>query len=64
MTTVTNAHGKQINFDAAVVIMDDDLLRELEGTGETEQAFFDAYCKAHEAKFGEEFEPAKANPVW
>ncbi len=30
----------------------------------SQQEFFEAYCVAHEQKFGELFEPDKVNPVW
>jgi hypothetical protein len=67
MTTVTNAHGLTIDFDAAANLMDDDIVSDLgDGhmAGMTEQEAFNAYCVAHLEKFGEEFEPNKANPVW
>lgn len=57
-------HGIEINFDAAVNLMDDELREELHRSGiaETEQEFFDAYAEAHQHRFGETWEPAKANP--
>ena len=63
---VINAHGKEIDFDAAVNIMDDDLREKIhaELAPCTDQEFFDAYAKAHLKKFSEEFEPNKTNPVW
>jgi len=69
MTTqkyVINQYGKEIDFDAAVNIMDDDLREQLnnELAPCTNQKFFEAYAKAHLEKFDEEFEPNKANPVW
>lgn len=65
MAKVTNREGVQIDFDAAVLLMDDDLREELAAEGyETEQEFFSAYETAHEDKFGEEWELAKAHPVW
>lgn len=67
MTEITNAAGKKINFDAAAALMDEEITVTL-GNGNmdglTEQEAFDAYCAQHLAKFGEEFEPNKANPVW
>lgn len=65
MTTITNEFGVEINFDAAVNIMDDDIREMLheEIAPCTDQEFFDAYCKAHEERFGEEWELAKENPV-
>jgi hypothetical protein len=55
---VINGNGTSIDYDAAVALMDDDLREELAGDLApcTEQAFFDAYYKAHLAKYGVEFE--------
>ena len=66
MAKITNAAGTEIDFDAAVVLMDDEWREEvhMDLAPCTEQEFFDAYCHLHERKSGEEFEPNKANPVW
>lgn len=64
MMIVKNEFGVDIDFDAAVALMDEDLREEIAGTVDTEQEFFDVYCKAHEAKYGEDFECAKENPCW
>lgn len=66
MTTITNEFGVEINFDAAVNFMDDEIREMLhqEIAPCTDQEFFDAYCKAHEDKFDEEWELAKENPVF
>jgi hypothetical protein len=54
--------GRIIDYDAAVMGMDDELREQLHSSRdwpdeeEPNQAFFDAYLKAHEEKFGEEFE--------
>jgi len=62
---VTNTNGVEIDFDAAVGMMDDELREQLHADGyETEQEFFTAYEAAHLQKFGEEWEVSKANPVW
>lgn len=62
---VKNQHGTTIDFSAAVEIMDDEVREQVHAEGhDSEQAFFDAYCAAHLAEFGEEFEPAKENPTW
>lgn len=64
-TMVINKHGHEIDFDAAVSMMDDEIREQLHDEGyETEQEFFSAYEQAHEAKYGEEWELSKANPVW
>lgn len=63
---VINKNGKQINYDAAVQLMDDEIREELhaELAPCTEQEFFTAYEAAHEEKFGEEWELSKENPCW
>lgn len=53
---ITNSYGIVLDFDAVGYEMDDDICKELRGKFNTEQEFFDAYCAAHEAMFGEEFE--------
>lgn len=66
MTNVTNSWDVEIDFDAAVALMDDDIREEIarELAPCTEQEFFDAYCKAHEDKYDEEWELAKRNPCY
>jgi len=71
---ITNQAGTEIDFDAAVELMDDDLRERLHnGDGDPtgsndrpgdEQEFFKWYCRLHRERFGEEFEPNKANPTW
>lgn len=62
---VVNASGVEIDFNASLQLMDDDIREDLHREGyENEQEFFAAYEKAHEEKFGEEWELSKANPVW
>jgi hypothetical protein len=65
-TTVTNQSGKEINFYSAAILMDAEIREALANDGEerTDQEFFEAYEKAHEAKYGEQWELSKANPVW
>lgn len=64
--TVKNAYGTEINYEAAVELMDDDIREELaaELAPCTEQEFFTAYAKAHAKKFDEEWEIDKENPVY
>jgi len=69
MTTqkyVINQYGKEIDFDAAVNLMDDDIREQLhdELAPCTPQVFFDAYVSAHEKKFGEDWVLDNPNPVW
>ena len=47
--------GQQYDMDAVRMLMDDDLCDAIHGTVETDQEFFDAYVKAHEEEFDEEF---------
>ena len=62
--TVAAEEYAEINFEAAVDLMDDELREDLHMKLApcSDQAFFDAYCEAHKQKFGEEFELAKENP--
>ena len=63
---VKNNYGTEIEWNAALALMDDDLREELNADLApcTEQEFFEAYEKAHENKFGEEWELAKENPCY
>ena len=63
---VVNDYGTKINYDVAVMLMDEEIREELhaELSPCSEQEFFDAYAKAHAAMYGEEWELAKANPVY
>lgn len=56
-TIVKDRNGKDVYWDAAVELMDDDIREQLhrEMAPCTDQEFFTAYEKAHEEKFGEEF---------
>lgn len=58
MTAITDINGKEIDFDAAVMLMDDDLREELHAEGiENEQEFLERYAAAHQKRFSEEFAP-------
>ncbi len=48
-------NGREIDMDAARMLMDDDLCEAIHGTVDTDQEFFDAYLEAHQEKFGEPF---------
>lgn len=63
---VINKNGTEINYEAAVALMDDEIREQLhnELAPCEDQEFFSAYEKAHEEKFGEEWELSKENPVW
>lgn len=64
--TVKNVAGCEIDYDAAVQLMDDDLREKLhaELVPCSEQEFFTAYEAAHAEKYGEDWELSKENPVW
>ena len=66
LVMVKNEYGRELDYEATIDLMDDEIRLDLhqEMCGCTEQEFFDAYCKAHEEKFGEPWELAKSNPVW
>jgi hypothetical protein len=57
MSKVVDWNGREIDFDAAVALMDDDIREELheELSPCTEQRFFNAYLEQHYADYGEEF---------
>lgn len=67
MTKIKNelGTGSEIDFEVAVNLMDAELAEEVHSNGDQDpQAFFNNYCAAHFEKFGEEFEPNKANGQW
>lgn len=61
---VINMNGTEINYEAAVMLMDEEIRESLhfELAPCTEQEFFTAYEKAHAEKYGEEWELSKENP--
>lgn len=63
---VINMNGTEIWWNEAVDFMDDEIREELhmELAPCTEQEFFTAYEKAHEERFGEEWELSKPNPCY
>ena len=61
---VINMNGTEINYEAAVELMDDEIMESICGTVESEQEFFTAYEKAHVKKYGEEWELSKENPCY
>lgn len=66
MKTVLNKNKTEIDFEAAVELMDDEIREELheEMSPCTEQDFFTAYEINHEAKYGKVWELSKENPIW
>lgn len=53
-----NLNGYEVDFDACVILMDDEIREELhmELAPCTEQEFLDAYVERHAEKFGEDFQ--------
>lgn len=66
MTAIINSYGVEINFDAAVNLMDDEIRESVHADMApcADQAFFDAYCAAHLAKYGAPCELDTANPQY
>ena len=64
--TVKNFWDIEFDADTAYNYMDDDIREQInaEIAPCTDQEFFDAYCEAHEERFGEEWELAKENPIF
>ncbi len=54
---VLSTNGDEINFEATVMVMDDDLREEIHRdlTPCGAQEFYDVYCARHYKKFAEEF---------
>ena len=63
---VINMFGTKIDYEAAVMLMDDEIRESLHFKLApcTEQEFFNAYEKAHIEKYGEEWELSKENPCY
>lgn len=63
---VRNKNGYELDFDTAVDFMDDELREQLhmELAHCTEQEFFNAYAKAYEEKYGEEWFLSSENPCY
>ena len=61
---VINMNGTEINYEAAVELMDDEIRERVCDTVDSEQEFFTAYEKEHAEKYGEELELSKENPCY
>lgn len=62
---VKTSYGRLIDFDAASMLMDDDIYDMLRlDDYDSDQEFYDAYVKFHLFKYGEEFEPDKLTGQW
>lgn len=66
MKNVMNYYGVEIDFDVAVMMMDDEIREEVHADLApcTDQEFFNEYCKRHEEKYGEEFVLDTENPCY
>lgn len=66
MAKVINSYGTEINYNAAVYLMDDELREEVHADLApcTEQEFFDEYARRHAERFGEIWEMDKRNPCY
>lgn len=73
MRKVINKNGTEIDYEAALALMDadilDDMSREWFVWGSvhhplTDQEWFSRYEYMHEKKYGEEWELSKANPTY
>lgn len=54
---IVSVNGQEFELSVALHYMDKDIAEELHGQDfESEQAFVDAYIKAHSEKYGEEFQ--------
>lgn len=63
---VVNKNGYELDFDAAVDFMDDEIREKLYDKVApcTEQEFFTAYEEEHEKATGEEWFLSDSNPTW
>lgn len=61
MSLVLDPQGRQVDFDSAAPQMDEELCNSIrDRLGDcTQQEFYEAYCAAHQLRFGEEFEPSR-----
>lgn len=65
MIYVINKNGATIDFEAALMLMDVDIMRWLEYSDlESDQDYFTAYEAEHLKKYGVEWELSKANPIY
>ncbi len=65
MSKVFDENGAEVDFKAAVNMMDDGIREELHAEMAPcgDQEFFEAYAEAHEERFGESFAPY-AGEAW
>lgn len=65
-TVVINCNGVAVKYEAAVMLMDDDLREELHSRLApcSEQKFFSAYETEHEKRFGSVWVCSRAKGAW
>lgn len=67
MAKVINKNGYELDFDAALMYMDDEIKEKLNREMPycfSDQEFFTAYEKAYEKATGEEWFLSESNPTW
>lgn len=65
MIIVKNSWGTEIDWEAAVSLMDDELREQVcREFPDSNEEFFALYAAAHLDKYGEEWELDKANPCY
>lgn len=66
MSKVINEYGVIVDYDTAVLLMDDDLREDIHRDLApcTDQEFLNEYAKRHAEKFGEIWELTKENPCY
>ena len=70
MTKVINKNGTEIDYESALMLMDEDILDIMAGDWHsaphpmTDQEWFTRYESRHEQKYGEEWELSKPNPTY
>ena len=65
MIYVINKSGTMIDFEAALMLMDVDIMHQLDNVWyNNDQDYFTAYEAEHLKKYGEEWELSKANPTY
>lgn len=56
--SIVNSLGQEMDFEAAMSIADPELCEEVHAMNlDTDQEYWDTYCKLHGEKYGEEFAP-------
>lgn len=70
MSKVINKNGTEIDYEAALALMDEDILVDMSQEWYsayhpmTDQDWFTRYETLHKEKYGEDWELSKANPTY